>query len=130
MTSTRHTRTARFAAGGTLERAAKVLTVVTLLLVCTACPTGDLTQVIGTGHSYTTACSAEMAARGDSYEARCTPPSCARLYESVAVSHVIVGIDPGVRVVGFAERVCLRTVSDIAQIEEASRPSEEPAAPL
>lgn len=85
-----------------------------------------VTQVAGTGATYTTACSAVMEARGDEYVARCTPPPCRVNYESAAVNHVAVAVDPGRKVVGLAERVC---VQDLSQATALFQPMGEPAAP-
>lgn len=100
------------------------------LLPATGCLTGDLSQVIGVGHSYSTRCSARMAARGDTFFARCTPPSCATSHQSAVVNHVVVALEPGVQVLGYAERICLRTTSEVASIPEPTEPVPEPSAPL
>ncbi len=97
------------------------------LLAALAITTGcvvDVTQVAGTGATYTTACSAVMEARGDEYTARCTPPPCRSNYDSAAVNHVAVAVDPGRKVVGIAERVC---VQDLAQATALFQPLQEEA---
>ena len=72
-----------------------------------------LTQVAGTGAIYTVKCSAEMEIKnGNQYFARCMPDACSGQFVSGAVSHVVVGIEPGKRLVGYAERVCIQ---DLAQ---------------
>lgn len=85
-----------------------------------------VTQVAGTGSTYTTRCSAEMRVEGGEYFARCTPASCEPEYHSGPVSHVVVAIDPGKKLVGFAERVCVQDLSEASQLfqpalEEAER---------
>lgn len=83
-----------------------------------------VTQVAGTGAIYTTKCSAEMEVRGSEYFARCEPESCEASYEAGPVSHVVVAIDPGRKLVGYAERVCYQ---DLSQASGLFQPAlEEP----
>jgi hypothetical protein len=103
------------------------------VLVLGGCVQG-VTQVAGTGSVYTTRCSAEMEVRGVEYFARCTPESCESTYHSSAVSHVVVAIDPGRKLVGYAERVCVQDLSEASALfqpalEEATTttPEEEGA---
>lgn len=86
-----------------------------------------VTQVAGTGSLYTTRCSAEMEVDGHEYEARCTPPACAPRYSDVAVNHVVVAMDPGTRLVGYAERVCVQDLSNAAAM---FAPVVEPSGPV
>ena len=79
-------------------------------LLSTGCIEG-VTQVAGTGATYTTRCSAEMEIDGVEYYARCTPASCEASYHSGGVSHVVVAIDPGKKIVGYAERACIQDLS-------------------
>ena len=72
-----------------------------------------LTQVAGTGAIYSVKCSAEMEIKnGNQYFARCVPDACSGQFRSGSVSHVVVGIEPGKRLVGYAERICIQ---DLAQ---------------
>lgn len=100
-------------------------------LLTTGC-IDEVTQVAGTGSLYTTRCSAEMDVAGLEYTARCTPPACAARYSDVAVNHVVVAMDPGVRLVGFAERVCVQDLSNaaamFAPVVEPSGPEPAPSA--
>ena len=84
-----------------------------LFVLClTGCVEG-LTQVAGTGSTYTTRCSAEMEIKnGNQYFARCKPEACAGNYRSGPVSHVVVAIEPGKRLVGYAERICIQDLAE------------------
>ena len=100
-------------------------------LVCVALFTlsgcaDNVTQVAGTGASYRTTCSAVMEARGDVYTAKCDPPACRSNYDEAAVNHVVVAVDPGRKVVGMAERVC---VQDLAQATALFQPAVVPPEP-
>lgn len=68
----------------------------------------SMEQSIGMGALYTVRCSAVMDARGDEYVARCTPPACAVAFTDMGLSQTVVAVDPGVKVVGTAERVCVQ----------------------
>lgn len=83
----------------------------TLLLA--GCISG-LTQVAGTGATYTVRCSADMDARAGTYVARCTPEPCTEGFTSGPVGQVVVALDPGRKVVGYAERVCVQDLSEAA----------------
>ena len=85
------------------------------IILLTGCP-GTLNQVAGTGAIYKTRCSATMEAKGETYVARCTPPSCTTSFTSGPVSHVVVALDPGKKVVGMAERVCYQDLSDASRL--------------
>ena len=90
-----------------------------------------VTQVAGTGSVYTTRCSAEMEVRGVEYHARCTPESCEPTYHSSAVNQVVVAIDPGRKLVGYAERVCVQDLSEASALfqpalEEGAATTTEP----
>jgi hypothetical protein len=100
----------------------------------TGCIRG-LTQVAGTGAIYHTRCSAEMLVAEGQYKARCTPDACAPGFTAGPVSHVVVALDPGRKVVGYAERVCLQDLSRAsarfdpalfgpASLEQGSDPAE------
>lgn len=91
---------------------------IALVLVLGGCVQG-VTQVAGTGSVYTTRCSAEMEVRGHEYFTRCTPESCDTAYHSAAVNQVVVAIDPGKKLVGYSERVC---VQDLSQASELFQP--------
>lgn len=77
------------------------------LLVTTAC-VQDGVRFEGVGTVYHTRCSATMAAQGEIYQARCNPPACADGFVSGSINHVVVAVDPGKKVVGYAERPCLQ----------------------
>jgi hypothetical protein len=81
------------------------------LIVLTGCVDG-LTQVAGTGALYHTRCSSEMAIRGVEYRAQCVPENCAPRFTSGSISHVVVAVDPGKKIVGYAERVCIQDLSE------------------
>ncbi len=100
------------------------------LLLMTGCVQG-LTQVAGIGSVYATRCSAVMDVKGDEFFARCTPPSCEPTYTPGPVSHVVVALDPGRKVVGYAEQVCIQDLSEAsamfqAAVQEAEQPSPKP----
>jgi hypothetical protein len=111
---------------------------VLLLLALAGCIDG-VTQVAGVGAVYTTRCSAEMEIHGVELEARCQPPTCSEHFSSAAVNQVVVAVDPGSKVFGYAERVCLQDLSNASRLfqppmeEEPTRPapaaSTEPATP-
>lgn len=108
------------------------------LLGCTLMSSGcirGLTQVAGIGAIYHTRCSAEMLVAEGQYKARCTPEACAPGFTAGPVSHVVVALDPGRKVVGYAERVCLQDLSHAstrfdpslfgpASLEQAADPKE------
>ena len=77
-------------------------------------------QVAGTGAVYAVRCSAEMEVKGEEYFARCQPPKCTASFESGPVSHVVVALDPGKKLVGYAERVCIQ---DLAQASGLFNPA-------
>ena len=93
-----------------------------LLVLLTGC-FGDVHQVAGTGALYTTKCSARMEARADGYFAPCAAPDCAPRFRSVAENHVIVAVEPGEKVLGYRERVC---VQDLSEATALFRPIQEP----
>lgn len=86
-------------------------------------------QVAGTGSIYTTRCSADMEARGTEYLAACEPPSCEPRYTSGPVSHVVVALDPGRKVVGYAERPCLQDLSEASKLFSPLPPQPDPPRP-
>lgn len=86
-----------------------------------------VTQVAGIGSTYTTRCSATMEARGDEYFAQCTPPTCETTYTSGPVSHVVVAIDPGKKVLGLAERTCIQDLSEASALFQAASEAEAQA---
>jgi hypothetical protein len=83
---------------------------VLLLLPLTGCIDG-LTQIAGTGALYHTRCSADMVQDGGEYRAQCTPEECTAGFEPGPIGHVVVALDPGRKVVGYAERVCVQDLS-------------------
>ena len=86
-----------------------------LLLLWMGCISG-VTQVAGTGAVYTTRCSSDMDPVNSTYVARCTPPSCDEHFHSTAVNNVVVALDPGNKVVGYGERVCLQDLSQASAL--------------
>ena len=82
----------------------RIVAMFTLLLFLVGCVQGDFVQAGGT---YDTRCSASMQAKGEEYFARCTPAACEDGYVAGPVNHVVVAIDPGSKVLGYAERICL-----------------------
>lgn len=78
-----------------------------LLLLAVGC-VQDGVHFEGVSAIYHTRCSASMEARGEEYVARCTPPTCAEGFVSGSVNQVAVAVDPGKKVVGYAERPCLQ----------------------
>lgn len=78
-----------------------------MLALLFGCPE-NLNYSVGVGSVYTTHCSAEMKVQGDQYLADCQPPVCDARFADVGVSHVVVALDPGVKVLGYAERTCLQ----------------------
>ena len=97
-----------------------------IALLFTAC-IDDVTQVAGTGSTYTTRCSAVMEVSGDEYSARCTPPVCRSNYEEAAMNHVVVAVDPGRKVVGYAERVCVQDLAQATALFQPAQPTEPPS---
>ncbi len=90
---------------------------------CVGCVQGDFVQAGGT---YSTRCSASMEAKAEQYFARCTPAACEDGFVPGPVNHVVVALDPGTRVLGYAERVCIADPTHIlGQGQDA--PSEEAA---
>lgn len=91
----------------------------------------NLSQVGGTGSIYLTKCSADMDPTERGYVAHCTPPTCTEGYTDAGVSHVVVALDPGRRVLGTAERACVQDLSEAAQRFQVPEPGElEPAEPV
>lgn len=89
-------------------------------LGATAC-VGDVQQVAGTGAVYTTSCSADMlVTEDDTYRANCTPPPCGEGFADGPISQVVVALDPGRKVIGRADRVC---VQDLARASELFNPA-------
>lgn len=81
------------------------------LALLTGC-VDNLSQVAGTGATYTVRCSAAMEVLdGEIYRARCEPAACAGRFESGPVSHVVVAVEPGAKLYGYAERVCIQDLS-------------------
>ena len=68
----------------------------------------SMQQAVGVGSLYSVRCSALMDARGDEYVARCTPATCAVGFTDLGLSQVVVAVDPGVKVLGMAERICAK----------------------
>lgn len=101
---------------------------VVLVVLLSGCVQG-VTQIAGIGSTYETRCSAVMEARGDEYFAPCTPPTCDTSYTSGPLSHVVVAIDPGKKVIGYAERTCIQDLSEASALFQAASEAEATAAP-
>lgn len=71
----------------------------------------ELNQAAGTGAVYYTRCSADMLQTDGQYRAQCEPESCIAGFQTGSISHVVVALDPGRKVVGFAERLCFQDLS-------------------
>lgn len=98
------------------------------VLLLSGCVQG-VTQMAGIGSTYTTRCSADMEAKGAEYFARCTPPTCDTSYEDGGISHVVVALDPGRKVVGFAERICIQDLSEASKLFQAAMDEAEAPPP-
>ena len=83
---------------------------------------------LGSGVVYHTRCAARMAVEGDTYRALCDPPACADGYKSVGISHVAVALDPGTKVIGNAERICVQDMADLARSQHLFVDGEEAGA--
>lgn len=95
--------------------------VLALLLGCA----DSIHYTLGSGVVYHTRCAARMAVEGDTYRALCTPPPCAEGFDSAGVSHVVAALDPGNKVLGNAERACVRDMADIVQTQRLFMDGEE-----
>jgi hypothetical protein len=72
----------------------------------------------GIGSTYETRCSAKMTLDGDEYKAACTPAQCIEGFIDAGVSHQVVAIDPGKKVVGSGVRACILDMSQIGLIQQ------------
>jgi hypothetical protein len=101
----------------------------TFALLC-SCITGGVTQNAGVGAVYTTRCSARMVVKGNEYLADCTPPVCDAQFTEASENHVVVAIDPGEKLVGYRERVCLQDLHNAAKLFQPvlDEPVDEPEA--
>lgn len=88
-----------------------------------------LNQVAGTGAVYSARCSAEMEVRGEEYFARCTPPPCMEGWRAGPTSQVVVAMDPGTKLVGYAERVCVQDLADASALFSAADGAEATPTP-
>ena len=70
-----------------------------------------LTQVAGTGSLYYTRCSADMLLIEGTYRTQCEPEACRSDFTSGPVNHVVVAMDPGRKLVGLAERICIQDLA-------------------
>lgn len=98
-----------------LESPLRPFTVIAVATLSSGCG-WTVQQVAGTGSVYQTRCSATMEAKGEAYFARCTPPECSDSFATGPVSHVVVALDPGKKVVGYAERVCYQDLEDASRL--------------
>ncbi len=87
----------------------------------------NVTQVAGTGAIYSTKCSGEMEIRSGQYYVQCDPPTCETRFKSSAVNHVVVNLDPGRKIIGYAERIC---VQDLAESSGLFNPAILPPEPV
>ena len=78
-----------------------------------------LDQIGGTGSVYTTRCTGDMVQKNREYTATCAPRGCLPGYTDGGVSHIATVMDPGRRIVGIAERVCVQDLSEAAARFEA-----------
>jgi len=103
-------------------------------LVLVAGCNNQFDYAMGWGATYTTRCAARMAVDGDAYRALCDPPPCAEGFTSVAVSHAVTALDPGVKVLGNAERTCVQDASQMpgnaALVVNGEQVAPPPAAPV
>lgn len=81
-----------------------------LLVLMTGC-ISELNQAAGTGALYYTRCSADMLPTEAGYKAQCEPEQCLAGFTTGPVGHVVVALDPGRKVVGYAERICLQDLA-------------------
>jgi hypothetical protein len=108
--------------------------VVWIAFALSGCFPGGVTQVAGVGAVYSTRCSAEMEPRGMEYVAKCDPPACGDKFHGEALNQVVVAIVPDVKVIGYAERVCVQDLSNGSALfqppglEEEAPPPPAPAA--
>lgn len=115
-----------------------LLRLVLFFLPLLGCVEG-LTQVAGTGSTYTVRCSSEMEIKNEGqYFAKCQPEACTATYKSGPISHVVVALEPGKRLVGYAERICIQDLAESSglfnpglfpQQEAVKTPSENKALP-
>ena len=89
-----------------------------LLYVVLGC-ISHLDQIGGTGSVYTTSCTGDMAQQNGEYTTSCTPRGCLPGYTDGGVSHIATALDPGRRIVGIAQRVCVQDLSEAAARFEA-----------
>ncbi len=87
----------------------------------------SVTQVAGTGAIYSTKCSGEMEVRGGQYYVQCDPPTCDTRFKSSAINHVVVSLDPGRKIIGYSERIC---VQDLAESSGLFNPAMLPPEPV
>lgn len=100
-----------------------------LLLVLTTGCISELNQAAGTGALYYTRCSADMLPTEAGYKAQCEPEQCLAGFTTGPVGHVVVALDPGRKVVGYAERICLQDLARASGLfNPALVPPADPAA--
>ncbi len=99
------------------------VTAIAAVFLLSGCP-GTLNQVAGTGAIYSTRCSSTMEAKGEAFFARCTPPECTDLFISGPISNVVVAVDPGKKVIGYAERVCYQDLKEASRLFETPSPQD------
>jgi hypothetical protein len=99
-----------------------------LLVLMTGC-ISELNQAAGTGALYYTRCSADMLPTEAGYKAQCEPEQCLAGFTTGPVGHVVVALDPGRKVVGYAERICLQDLARASGLfNPALVPPADPAA--
>ena len=97
------------------------------LVVAVGC-VDTLNQTAGIAAAYSTRCSAVMEVKENEYFAQCTPESCIDGFRAAPTSHVLVAVDPGRKVFGYAERVCIQDLSNASALFPPQVP-EEPLEP-
>ena len=78
----------------------------------------SMSMTQGIGSTYETRCSAKMTLEGEEYKAACTPAQCIEGFIDAGVSHQVVAIDPGKKVVGSGVRACILDMSQIGLIQQ------------
>jgi hypothetical protein len=86
-----------------------------VLLVLLAGCADNVEYTIGASVTYATRCAARMAVEGDTYRALCDPPACSEGFNSVGINQVAVALDPGNKVVGNAERICVQDLTAVTK---------------
>lgn len=97
----------------------RTLSLLPLLLLPLVGCAESMSMTQGIGSTYETRCSAKMTLEGDEYKAACTPTPCIEGFIDAGVSHQVVAIDPGKKVVGSGVRACILDMSQIGLVQQA-----------